>query len=176
MNGIVERMIRASRLDPALYEEVEADPSTMGQAVAVVIISSVAAGLGSALAGGFAGLLGGTLMALLGWFLWSLVVYLIGTRALPEPQTEADYGQLLRTIGFSSAPGVLMLFAFIPYLGWVIGLGVRIWMLVAMVVAIRQALDYRSTGRAVVVALLGWLAYLLLAVVLGGLFWMGGVR
>jgi hypothetical protein len=161
MSQLVDRMIGAARLDPQLYEEVEADPSAMNQAVTVVVISSVAAGVGSMFANGVLGLLGGTILALLGWFLWSGVVYWIGVKLLPEPQTQADYGQLLRTIGFSSSPGVLRIVGLIPVLGWVINLVVGAWMVAAMVVAVRQALDYEGTGRAIVVCLLGWLAYLI---------------
>jgi hypothetical protein len=166
--SLIDRMIRAARLEPALYEEVEADPSAMGQAVLVVLLSSVAAAIGGP--GGFvADLLG----AFVGWFLWSFVVFVIGTRLLPEPQTQADYGQLLRTIGFSASPGVLRVVGFIPLLGWIVGLAASIWMLVAMVVAVRQALDYRGTGRAVLVCLIGFVVYLLIEILLGGLVKLG---
>ncbi|MFB3126028.1 MAG: YIP1 family protein, partial [Candidatus Acidiferrales bacterium] len=93
--------------------------------------------------------------ALIGWFLWAFVTYLVGTKILPEPQTRSDVGELLRTIGFSASPGVLFILVVVPGLGPLIGLGVLVWMLVAFVVAVRQALDYRSTGRAVAVCLIG---------------------
>jgi hypothetical protein len=174
MNQLLDRMFRAAKLDPQLYEEVEADPSSLNQAVIVVVISSVAAGVGSQIAGGV-GLFGGTLLALIGWLLWSGVVYLIGVKLLPEPQTQADYGQLLRTIGFSSSPGVLRLFGFVPVIGWGLNFLVGIWMLVAMVVAVRQALDYEGTGRAFVVCALGWLAYLIVFGLLSLMLAAGGL-
>ncbi len=169
MSQLVDRMLRAAKLEAQLYEEVEADPKAFGQAMLVVVISSVAAGLGSLFAGGFSGLLGGMVMALAGWFIWSFVVFIIGTRFLPEPQTEADYGQLLRTIGFSSAPGVLRVFGFLGILGQLINFLAGLWMLAAMVVATRQALDYTGTGRAVAVCLLGFVAYLIVFLLLGSL-------
>jgi hypothetical protein len=106
MASITDRMIRAAKLDVNLYEEVEADKSAMGQAMAVVVLSSVAAGIGTVGTAGIKGLVLGTIVALVGWFIWAFLTYYIGTRLLPEPQTKADYGDLLRTIGFSSSPGV----------------------------------------------------------------------
>lgn len=170
MGPLIDRMIRASKLDVALYEEVEADRSTMGQAVMVVVISSVAAGIGSMAVTGFSGLIVGTLAALAGWFVWSFLTYIIGTKMLPEPQTRADYGELLRTIGFSSAPGVIRILAFIPFVGMLINFLAGIWMLVAMVIAVRQALDYQSTARAVGVCLIGWVIQLLFFMMIFGLF------
>jgi hypothetical protein len=158
-------MIGAAKLDVQTYEEVEADTAAMGQSMWVVVLSSVAAGIGSG--EGIVGLVVGSLAALIGWFVWALVTYLIGTKMLPEPQTEADVGQLLRTTGFSASPGLLRVFGVIPGLG-MLAVGVAsIWMLVSMVVAVRQALDYTSTGRAVGVCLIGWLALVLITMVLG---------
>jgi len=157
MHQLWDRMLRAAKLEPALYEEVEHDKTATGQALAAVALSSVAAGLGG-VGLGLPGLIGSAIAALISWFLWSLVVYLVGTKLMPEPQTEADLGQLLRTIGFSASPGVLRIFAFIPLLGWLISTIAGVWMLVAMVIAVRQALDYQSTGRAVLVCVIGFVA------------------
>jgi hypothetical protein len=152
-----DRMIRAAKLDVNLYEEVEADKGAMGQAMGVVILSSVAAGIGAIGTTGIMGLVLGTIVALFGWFIWAFLTYFIGTRLLPEPQTKADYGELLRTIGFSSSPGILRILAIIPMLGGILNFIIGIWMLVAMVIAVRQALDYKSTWRAVGVCLIGWI-------------------
>jgi hypothetical protein len=150
-------MIRAAKLDVNLYEEVEADKDTMQQAMGVVIFSSVAAGIGTIGTTGIKGLFLGTVVALVGWFIWAFLTFFIGTRLLPEPQTKADYGELLRTIGFSSSPGVLRVLGIIPMLGPIVNFIVGIWMLVAMIIAVRQALDYKSTWRAVGVCLIGWI-------------------
>ena len=105
-------------------------------------------------------LLLGAIAALLAWYIWAFLTYFIGTRFLPEAETEADVGQLLRTIGFASSPGLLRILGVIPEVfdsfTQIVFLGCAIWMLVAMVIAVRQALDYRSTGRAIVVCLIGW--------------------
>ena len=106
MPSLTNRMVRAASLDAKLYEEVEADRSSMSQAATVVVIASVAAGIGQIFNGGITGLIGGVIAALVGWFLWAGLTFLIGTKLLPEPQTEADFGQLARCLGFAYAPGV----------------------------------------------------------------------
>ena len=169
MSSFTDRMIRAAKLDVALYEEVEADTGAMGQAMGVVILSSVAAGIGTISVTGIKGLIFGTIVALLGWFIWAFLTYFIGTRLLPEPQTKADYGELLRTIGFSSSPGVLRVLAIIPMLGAILNFIIGIWMLVAMVIAVRQALDYKSTWRAVGVCLIGWIVQIVIFALFLGL-------
>jgi hypothetical protein len=169
MAAFTDRMIRAAKLDVNLFEEVEADKSAMGQAMGVVILSSVAAGIGTIGTTGLKGLLFGTVTALLAWFIWAFLTYFIGTRLLPEPQTKADYGELLRTIGFSSSPGVLRVLGIIPMLGFIVNFLVGVWMLVAMVIAVRQALDYKSTWRAVGVCLIGWMVQIAIFALFFGL-------
>ena len=159
MNGIGSRMIRAAKLNVDLYEEVEADTGATRQAMLVVVLSSVAAGIGSS-GSGISGLLGGVLAALVGWFIWAFLTYVIGTKLLPAPQTEADLGQLLRTTGFSSSPGVIRALGVVPFLAPIVMFVASVWMLIAMVIAVRQALDYDSTGRAVGVCIIGWLVQL----------------
>ena len=169
MASITDRMIRAAKLDVTLYEEVEADKGAMGQAMGIVVLSGVAAGIGTIGMMGIKGLVLGTIVALVGWFIWAFLTYYIGTRLLPEPQTKADYGELLRTIGFSSSPGVLRVLGIIPMLGSILSFICGIWMLVAMVIAVRQALDYKSTGRAVGVCLIGWIVQIVIFAIFFGL-------
>jgi len=171
MAAIVDRMIRAAKLDVALYEEVEKDEGSMGQAMTVVVVSSVAAGIGSAGIMGPFGFVFGALAAMVGWFIWALLAHFIGTTMLAEPGTRASLGQVMRVTGFSSAPGVIRIFAFIPLLGTLINLLASLWMLAAFIVAIRQVLNYSSTGRAVTVCILGWLVQ----VIIFSLFAMIGV-
>jgi hypothetical protein len=162
MRRLTQRMIRAALLDVRLYEEVEADQRATGQAVGVVVLSSLAAGIGIVARGGVGGLVVGTLVALIGWYAWAYLIYFLGTRFFPEQQTQSTHGELLRTIGFSSAPGLLRLFGIIPGLtGIVFGLSLG-WMLVTMVIAVRQALDYTSTLRAVGVCVISLATVLLL--------------
>ena len=172
-NSFNNRIIRAAKLDPNLYEEVEADKSALGQAMAIVVFSSIAAGIGLYKTGGFSGIITGTMASLIGWYVWAYLTYFIGTKFLPEPQTQADLGELLRTIGFSSSPGLLRVFYFVPGIGGLLYLISSLWMLVAMIIAVRQALDYNSTLRAVGVCVIGYIIQIFVLVVLFSIF--GGV-
>lgn len=166
---IVNRMIRAAKLDVSLYEEVEKDTTATNQALLVVVIASICAGIGQAIAGGTViGLVTGLVTALVGWLIWSFITYIIGTRVFKGPNTEASYGQLLRCIGFSNSPNVLSIFAFIPALGPVIVFIAAIWSLVAMVIAVRQGLDF-STGRAIATCIVGFIVLIVIMTVVGGL-------
>ena len=157
-NSFLQRLIGAAALDTAIYEEVEADPKAGVQAAAVVVLSSLAAGIG---ARAFSqntvpNIVLISIVALMAWACWALVIYEIGARVLPEPQTSVDIGQLMRTIGFAATPGFLRVFGFIPGVTIPAFVLATVWMLVAMIVAVRQALDFTSTGRAVAVCVIGW--------------------
>jgi hypothetical protein len=171
---MVQRMVRAARLDPSLYEEVEADQRATPQAMMVVIISSVAGGIGAGLSGALMGrswflvLLWGSVAALLGWYIWALLTYFIGTTIFKTPQTSATVGELLRTIGFASSPGIIRILAFLPGIGPLVVFVATIWMLVAMIIAVRQALDF-STARALGTCFVGWVVQVIFMVLVGAL-------
>lgn len=160
MSGFWDRIIRAAKLDVGLYREVEADKGALGQAMAVVVLSSIAAGIGTMGSGGIGRVLVVIVSALIGWYIWAYITYFIGTKLLPEPQTKANHGELLRTIGFSSSPGLIRILGVIPVLREIVFLVAGIWMLVAMIIAVREALDYQSTLRAVGVCAIGWIIQL----------------
>lgn len=161
------RVFRAAKLEVALYEEVEHDTKATGQAALVVIGTSLAAGIGALTEGGWLGLIIGAVVGLISWAVWAYLNYLIGAKLFREPQTEANWGQLARTMGFASAPRFLMVLGLIPVpaLRAVIFIVAAIWMWIAMVIAVRQALDYKSTWRAVGVTFLGWLANIAVLIV-----------
>jgi hypothetical protein len=156
MTSFGERMVRAARLDRAVYEELESDRTATGQAAAVVVLVAVATGIG--LGAGFRGLALGLVASLVAWALWAALIYWIGARMLPEPQTRSDWGELARTLAFASSPGALRVVGIVPVLGEIVFAITGIWMLVATVIAVRQALDYQSLPRAVAVCLIGWIA------------------
>jgi hypothetical protein len=168
MSRFADRMIGAATLDLRIYEEVEADTSATGQAMGVVILSSIAQGIGN-ISYGPKVLIFGTVFALIGWVVWACLTSVIGTKILPEPQTRSDVGELLRTMGFASSPGLLRVLGIIPILGRAVLFLILIWMLVTMVIAVRQALDYKSTGRAIAVCVIGFVIYLLFEISLAGL-------
>ncbi|MDE2815575.1 MAG: YIP1 family protein [Chloroflexota bacterium] len=179
---LVNRMIRAAMLDPRLYEEVEHDRSATSQAVQVVIIVALATGIGGALSELFSGdlwgaassLVAGVIVAVFGWLLWAFVTYLIGTGAFGG---TATYGEMLRTLGFAQSAKILLIAAgilgWIPLLGGVIWFIVQVWVLLAVFIAIRQALDVNTIGAALT-AIIGW-AILLVAQILAGMFGLGFV-
>jgi len=164
---MLERMIGAAKLDIATYEEVEHDESATGQAAGVVAMVAVAQAIAEA-GGGFGLALVGVLSAFVGWGLWAGVTYLIGDKLLGG---TATWGELLRTLGFAQAPGLLVVLAVLP-LGGVIRFAVGIWVLVAGFIGLRQALDLGNV-KTLITAVLGWLAFVLVIAVplaiLGGL-------
>lgn len=162
MARMLQRIFSAALLNPQIYKEVEADQQASRQALVVVLLSSMAAGIAYFPQGGLAALIAGTLLALLGWYIWAELIYLIGVRSFPAPQTRTSHRQLLRTLGFASAPGILRVVGLIPRSNGVIFLLATIWTLLAMIVATRQACHYSSLLRAFLVCIFGWVLQLLL--------------
>ena len=156
---MIARMIGAAKLSSETFEEVEADSSATKQAMLVVVIVAVATGIGTLGTGGLSGLILGIIIGLAGWAVWAWVTYFIGTTLLRTPDTNADWGQLARALGFAQSPGVFKVVGFIPVVGPIVFVVAALWQLVAMIIAIRQALDYTSTWRAVGVALIGFIPY-----------------
>jgi len=152
VDGLIDRMRGAALLDVSTYETVEHDSTATTQAALVVGIVAVAQAIGGAGAGA-PGILTGVLLALMGWLLWAGVTYLIGDKLLGG---TATWGELLRTLGFAQSPGVLYALAVLPLVGGLVRFTVGVWILVAGIIAIRQALDF-STGKAVLTAILGWI-------------------
>jgi hypothetical protein len=170
-NTFLQRLIGAAALDAAIYEEVEGDQSATGQAMAVVVLSSIAAGIGArGFGSSFSSVAFFGVVALLAWATWALVMFEIGGRLMPEPQTRTSTGEMLRTLGFAATPGLASVLGAVPGVTTRVFVLVWIWMLAAMVVAVRQALDYRSTGKAVAVCLLGGILAAAIALVLGIFF------
>ena len=165
---LVQRMLGAATLNIDTFEEVEADETATMQAAAVVAMVAVASTIGG-MGDGNTSLFFAPVAQILGWLIWAGVTYLIGDKIFGG---TATWGELLRTLGFAQSPGLLYLLAFLPMVGFFIRLVVPFWMLWAGIVAIRQALDF-STGKAVLTAIIGWLAMIIPAMILGGLVAFG---
>lgn len=159
--SMVARMKSAAMLDINTYEEVEADRTATGQAAGVVVVVAIAQAIGAAGQGG-PGIIGGAIGALGAWLIWAGVTYLIGDKLLGG---TATWGELLRTLGFAQAPGVLNVLNLIPIIGWLVRPIVAIWVLIAGIIAIRQALDF-GTGKAIATAIMGWLGLAILTTIL----------
>ena len=154
--NLINRIYRAIKIDVELYEEVERDKSATIQAGLVVVLSSMAAGVG-ALQLGASNFLLAPIVSLISWYVWAYIIYFVGVKLFPEKNTKSNHGELLRTIGFSSAPGLLRVFGITPDLMAVTFIGSAFWMLACMVVGVRAALDYKSLWRALGVVIVAWL-------------------
>jgi hypothetical protein len=154
MASLAERMTGVMKADVKTFQEIEADPTAIGQAVTVIVIAGVASLIGNIWRVGVFGGAMALVANLIGYALWTLLVVLIGTKVMPEPTTKADFNEAFRVIGFTASPGVFNVLAIIPYLGPLIGFMVWIWMIVIGVVAVREVLDYSNTGRAIIVCLI----------------------
>ncbi|MSQ22176.1 MAG: hypothetical protein EXR53_02560 [Dehalococcoidia bacterium] len=162
-------MLGAAMLRVSTFEKVEADTKATRQAMLVVAIVALATGLGTVVSGGVAGLVSGFVVGLLGWALWAWITFFIGTTIFKTPQTHANWGEMARVLGFAQSPGVLKVLGFIPGVGPAIFVIISVWQLAAMVIAVRQGLDYTSTWRAVGVVLVGFIPYVVLIVVVQSL-------
>ncbi len=152
MNDFINRIFRAIRLDPSLYSEVKADSEALRQAMAVVALSGLASGMG--IAKSWAGFLLVMFLAFTVWLGWSFIAYIVGTRLLPESQTKTDYSGLLRATGFAFAPHIFQVFGSFPGFLFFATLVASLWMLVAIVIAIKQAFNFQKTFRAIWVVLI----------------------
>jgi hypothetical protein len=155
-------MTGAMKGDVATFEDIERDPTAMGQAITVIVIAGLAALVGNIFRSGIGGGVAALLLSLIGYGVWAVLVTLIGTKLMPEPATKADFAETFRTIGFAASPGVFNVVAIIPFLGPFIAFLISIWSLIIMVIAVRTVLDYSNTGRAIIVVLIGWVIYMIL--------------
>ena len=179
-----DRVVGALKLDANTFEDIERDPTAMGQAVGIIALAALASNLGQIWRLGFGVMLIGVCSSLVGYVLWSVVVWLAGTKLMPDPATKADFPETFRTIAFAAAPGLIGVVTIIPFLGWLLMLiltpVILIWSMAAMVVAVRSVLDYSETFKAVIVVLIGFVVYVVFwmtmaflsfgAAVVGGMF------
>lgn len=163
---MISKMIRAAFLDPSVYEEVEEDSNATIQAILIVAMVSIASGLAALGQIGPVGILYGLISGIVLWALWALLTFIIGVTLFNTKETEASWGQLARVTGFAQTPGILFALGIIPFVGLIIVAIAQIWQLVAMVIGVRQALDYTSTLRAVFVVMVGFVVVLVLRLLL----------
>ena len=156
MASLGQRMVGAMQGNAATFEEIEHDQSAMGQAVTVIIIAGVAALIGNIFRAGITAGMFALIASLVVYAIWAVIVTLVGTRLMPEPQTKADFAETFRTIAFAASPGVFNVLAIIPFLGVLIVFMISLWSLVIMVIAVKVVLDYSNYGRAIIVVIIGW--------------------
>jgi hypothetical protein len=169
MSSFGERVVGALKVRAATFEEVEHDPSATWQAAAVVLLASVATAIGWSSTGGEFAIVRSMIGAIVGWGFSAALIWLIGTKMLPGRNTEADIGQILRACGFAQAAGMLHVVAILPLIGWFLSiLVIGVWVLIANVIAVRQALDYDDTPRALAVCAIAWVVQAVIIFVFGG--------
>ena len=153
------RFIGALVLDAAVFEDIESDRHAAMQSVIVVALACLAGGFAAAGLGlvGVGGFVTGVILALGAWLVWVSVITTVGTVTLAEPQTQSSAREMLRTLGFATAPAVFLAFAAMPVAAPFVLTLVAVWMTAAAIIGVRQALDYRHTMRAVAVCGLGLL-------------------
>lgn len=170
-----QRVIGAATLDANTFEDIERDPTAMGQAIGVIALASAASGIANIWYGGITGIVLGIVMSLIGYTVWAVAVWLIGTKMMPDPATKADFPETFRVVAFAAGPGVLAIITIIPILGWLLMFLVYpiiwLWSMAIMVVAVRQVLDYTETFKAVIVVLIGFVGF----VIVWGTFAMFGL-
>lgn len=155
MTLLFKRFIGVLALDSGTFEEIEADHRAGMQSVAVVMLVCLAGGLaaiglGSAGVPGFAA---GVVVALGAWLVWATSITTLGTVVLAEPATKSELNEILRVLGFAAAPGVFIAFAALQPVAAPVVVVVTAWTIAASVIAVRQALDFRSTWRAIAVCI-----------------------
>lgn len=170
MASFGERVVGAMSLKASTFQEIEQDPAAMGQAVGVIVLAAVSAGIGNLFYGGLTGIVAGVVTSLIAYGVWAVVVWLIGTKVMPDPATKADFPETFRTIGFAAAPGIFGIITVIPILGWLIMAVIWVWQIAAMVIAVREVLDYTDTVKAVIVVVIGFVAQLIVAALIGMMF------
>ena len=155
---ILDRMLGAALLETETYEEAALASSVWMQAALVVVITSVAAGIGN-LGGGLTGFVVAFLGGLLGWGFCAFGSYWTAIKKFGIPRTETALAATVRGLGFASTPRLFLVFTFIPTIGFLIGLAVHTWTLITIGFAVKPALDL-DTRPSIMVALAGWLPML----------------
>ena len=166
MASFQQRIVGAAQLDPRALAEIKADPYAFNQAIAVIALSALAAGIG----GIGVGIVVGVVRGVLTWLVWAGVIFLVGTKLLPEGQTQANFSRFLRPMGFGAAPGIARILGIVPVFGPFLVFAATVWMIVAMVFATKTALSYTDIGRAAAVCGIGLIFYIACWFIVSALF------
>jgi hypothetical protein len=161
-----DRVIGALKLDENAFEDAERDPTSIGQAVGVIVLGAVSTGIGWIMYSGFSGIVSGAVSALIGVLISSLLIWLVGTKLMPGPNTQADFPQTFRTVGFASAPALFGFITIIPLLGWLLYFVIALWQIAATVVAVKAVLDYADIGKAIIVVVICWVIGMVVSLML----------
>jgi hypothetical protein len=172
---MVDRILRAVRLDWTVFREIAEDRDAMREAVIIVVVVAILSaiggagvmlvgqeGMGRAVLGFFTGLV---TSILIGWIGWAILTYFVGTLLF---KGRTDIPEMMRVLGYANAPNLLQVFSFIPCVGWLIALAGSILALIAGVLAIREAMEF-DTGKAIITVLISWGISLVISVLIGSI-------
>lgn len=162
MASFGDRVVGVLKLDVPTFEDIERDKTAMGQSISVIVIAAVASAIGTGRGYAIMRMPVTALVSIIAYLVWAVAVFVIGTKLMPESATKADFNETFRVVGFAAAPGLFNVLAILPILGYVVQLVVFGWTIAAMVIAVRQVLDYSTTVKAVIVCLIGFAAFFIL--------------
>ena len=169
--SLVDRMIGVTTLKHPYYRDIEADRDATGQALAVVALAAVAAGIG-AIGSDQSGIVWKVIMAVVGWIVFSVVAFLVGS-LLTNPRQPVSLGQVMRLVGFAQAPKLIGALGFIPLFGWIFGLVAAVWFLVVAIHALQEAFDV-DMAKAALVGIVSLLVVGVVNFVVGTVFNIAG--
>ena len=170
MASFGERVIGAMKLDAQTFEEIERDPSAISQTVGVIALGAVSYGIGNIWYGGITGILSSMIIMLIQYAIWALMVWVIGTKLMPDPATKADLPETFRVIGFAAAPWLLGVITIIPLVGWLIVFLLWLWSIAMMVVAVKQVLDYSDYAKPAIVVVIAFVVQFAVGMMLAFMF------
>jgi hypothetical protein len=165
INLFLNRIYRSIKIDPEVFDEVQKDKNATIAAGVVVVLSSLAAGVAATHLGAVYFFLA-PILSLVTWFVWAYIVYFVGVKLFPDPKTKTTHMALLRSIGFSSAPGMIRILGFNEDLMTVMFVGSSFWMLACMVVAVKQTLNYKSLWKALGIVIIAWFTQAFLLIII----------
>jgi hypothetical protein len=158
MNSLVRQTIGAMTFRAAIYREIATQPGATAPAIGILLLSCFVPGSVSIVYG----TLGGILYSFSGWAIWICLAYMIGAKIFPESPVDSGLLRLLRAGGFAASPALLGFFGLAAVVGHILPITTTVWVIAATAVAIREALQYRTTSRAVAVCLASWAGTLLI--------------
>ena len=152
---MVDRIMRAIRLDASVFREIAEDKNAMTEAAIIVVIVAILSSIGSAIGSDsfFVTLIVTLLLAILvNWLFWAVLTYFVGVYVF---QGKSDIPEMMRVLGYANAPNLLGLFAFIPCVGWIIAIAGAILAFIAGFMAVREAMEF-DTSKAILTVLISW--------------------
>ena len=104
------------------------------------------------------------LTAILTWFIWAILIYVLGVKIFPDKQTNVSCKKVLTPVGFAHAPGLLRFFAVTPELMIPIIFITQFWIFAALIISIRQILNFKSNLKSFGIIFLSFLIIVFMSI------------